>query len=232
MCKRKYRFLLADLDNTLLDFSASEHEALSRVLFSFGIEPEAGIINAYSSFNDKLWKKLERGLITREQLIATRFVEFFKERGISADGRAAAPLYEKFLSESAVMIDGADELFRRCRGKVSVYIISNGTARVQLPRLAASGIDKAADGYFISELVGYTKPDAGFFDAVASAIPGFNRRSALILGDSLTADISGGAVCGIDTCLFDPRHTYDPGSEIRPDLIISDLCELFDILKI
>ena len=62
------------------------------------------------------------------------------------------------------MMDGAEELLLRCRGKISVYIISNGTARVQLPRLSASGIDKMIDGHFISEFVGHSKPGAGFFD--------------------------------------------------------------------
>ena len=230
--KSKYRFLLADLDNTLLDFSASERLSLSRVLTDLGVEPDNGILNAYSAFNDSLWKKLEKGLISRDQLIATRFVEFFREYGIDADGKTAAQMYEKNLSESVVFVDGAIELLQRCRGEISVYIISNGTARVQLPRLAASGIDVMTDGYFISELVGHTKPDPSFFDAVAACIPGFDRKSALILGDSLSADISGGVSYGIDTCLFDPHRKYDPASRIRPDMRITELSELFDILKI
>lgn len=232
MNKSKYRYLLADLDNTLLDFSSSERISLSRVLTVFGVEPDDRILDAYSSFNDSLWKKLEKGLLTRDQLIATRFVEFFREYGINADGTKAAPMYEKNLSESVVFIDGAIELLRRCRGEISVYIISNGTARVQLPRLAASGIDVMTDGYFISELVGHTKPEPAFFDAVAEGIPGFDRSSALILGDSLTADISGGVSYGIDTCLFDPHGKYDASSQIKPDMRISELSELCDILKI
>ena len=230
MKKKNYRFLLADLDNTLLDFSASEHYALCRTLNDLGVTPDDEVTAAYSSYNDSLWKRLERREITRNELIRTRFTGFFESRGISADGTAAAPLYESYLSRSAVMIDGAEELIGKCRGKVGVYIISNGTARVQLPRLAASKLDKLCDGYFISELVGYSKPDVRFFELTVQKLPGFEKELALVLGDSLSADIAGGIAYGVDTCLYDPRGKYDGTSSIKPDYIVNDLASVIDIL--
>lgn len=228
---KKYTILLADLDNTLLDFSASESEAVGRLFTYFGTEPTKELKKAYSAYNDALWKRLERKEITRRQLIDTRFEGFFKERNIKGDGALAAELYEKYLSESAIFIDGAKELISRCRGKIGFYIISNGTARVQLPRLAASGLDKAADGYFISELVGVNKPDKLYFDRVTANIPGFSVDNALILGDSLTADIEGGKRYGVDTCFFD-RKGNTPTGGIKPDYTINKLDEIYSILNI
>lgn len=230
--KKKYNILLADLDNTLLDFTASELSAVSRLLEYFGTFPSKELTDAYSAYNDSLWKRLEKGEITRSQLIDTRFTAFFKDHGINGDGALAASLYEKFLSETAIFIPGAKELLNKCRGKIRVYIISNGTERVQTPRIKASGIDKMTDGHFISEVVGYNKPDIRYFEKVCAYIPGFITDQALVLGDSLTADISGGISYGLDTCLFDRNGTQNTNEKIKPDYIINELSGLYKILDI
>lgn len=228
---KKYSILLADLDNTLLDFTLSERYAVTKLLSVYGAYDES-LPDAYSEFNDSLWKSLEKGEITREQLIKTRFVEFFRRHGINGNGADAAALYEKLLSETAIWVDGAKELLLDCRGKIKVYIVSNGTARVQLPRIKKSGVDVLTDGYFISELIGYNKPDVRYFEKVCASIPGFIPEQALLLGDSLTADIAGGISFGLDTCLFDRYGKYKPGGKILPDKVINKLSELYKILDI
>ena len=228
---KKYDFLLADLDNTILDFTAAERKAVERLLLHFSAEANDETVRAYSAFNDTMWKRLERKEITRAELRATRFSEFFRRQGIDGDGLLAASLYEQYLSENAFWIDGAQELIGRCKGKIKFYLISNGMARVQLPRLKASGLDTLTDGYFISELVGYNKPDKRYFDYVFSSIPCFDPEKALVFGDSLTADISGGVICGIDTCLFDRYGKYG-GGRIKPMYIIHEHKEIYDILHI
>ncbi|MBQ7699200.1 MAG: YjjG family noncanonical pyrimidine nucleotidase [Clostridia bacterium] len=228
---KKYSVLLADLDNTLLDFSASERIAISRLLEHYGGATEKALID-YPSYNDSLWKRLEKGEITRDQLVKTRFAGFFKRHGINGDGGEAAFLYQKYLSESAIWMDGAEELLLKCRGKIKVYVISNGIATVQLPRVRSSGIDKLTDGHFISEIIGYNKPDIRYFEAVSGKIPGFDRDKTLVLGDSLTADIAGGKAFGCDTCLFDKDGKYNVTENIKPYLLIRKLSELYKILDI
>ena len=228
---KRYEFLLADLDNTILDFTAAEHKAVERLLLHYGARADAETVNAYSAFNVSLWERLERKEITRKRLRDTRFCDFFRLYGIEGDGTEAAALYEQYLSENAFWIDGAQELIQRCKGKIKFYIISNGMARVQFPRLEASGLDKAADGHFISERVGYNKPDKRFFDFVFSSIPCFDPEKALVLGDSITADMSGGIACGIDTCLFDRRGKFHAG-RIKPMYIIDELYKIYSILHI
>lgn len=230
--KRKYDILLCDLDNTVLDFTAAERSAIKKLLVHFGTEPDDEAADAYSEFNDSLWKRLERREITRDELIYMRFREFFKLRGIDGDGGEAAPLYEKYLSEGGDWIEHGRDLFGRCKGKVRIYIISNGTARVQLPRLRLSGVDRLADGYFISELVGYNKPDMRYFDKVFAEIPDFDRERALLLGDSITADVTGGIICGIDTCLFDRYGKFRADGRVRPMYVINELPQIYGILNI
>ena len=69
----KYRYLLIDNDNTLMDFHAAEQAALRETLTEAGIEPTDAVCARYSAINDALWKALERGETTHAALKITRF---------------------------------------------------------------------------------------------------------------------------------------------------------------
>ena len=228
---KKYDILFADADNTLLDFSLSERIAASALFKEFGVEPDDELLSAYSEYNDKLWKRLERGELTVNDLISIRFTVFFKEHGIAGDGAAAAVRYKQILSTCAYMTDGAEELLLRCRGKVRVYIISNGKTEVQLSRFKLSGISDLSDGVFLSEEMGAKKPDTYFFAKATSSISGFSKERSLIYGDSLTADIAGGINCGIDTCWYNPDGVINNTAFI-PNYEIRKHSDLYSILEI
>ena len=60
---KKYRTLLFDVDDTLLDFGAAEMEAL-RLLFKEQNIPLTSEIEAhYKKINQDLWKSFEKGKI-------------------------------------------------------------------------------------------------------------------------------------------------------------------------
>ena len=45
-----------------------------------------------------------------------------------------------------------------------------------------------------------------FYEKIGNLIPGFAKEQALMIGDSLTADIVGGNAAGIDTVWYNPNH--------------------------
>ncbi len=59
---------------------------------------------------------------------------------------------------------------------------------------------------FISEQLQTQKPDAQFYERIGARIPNFNKKYALMIGDSLSADIQGGNNAGIDTVWYNPQH--------------------------
>jgi 2-haloacid dehalogenase len=85
-------------------------------------------------------------------------------------------------------------------------IITNGISKVQRSRLAISPIESFFDGLFISEEIGYSKPAAGYFDAVMDALYHPQKESVLVIGDSLSSDMRGGINYGLDTCWFNPQE--------------------------
>ena len=109
------------------------------------------------------------------------------------------------------------------------YAVSNGTVVAQTRKLRRSGFDRLLDGVFLSEELGYEKPATEFFDRVFTAIGGPDRERVLIVGDSLTSDITGGNRAGIRTCWYNPKG--EPNlTAAHADYEIRDLHGILDII--
>ena len=224
------RFLLLDLDDTLLDFGASEADGLQKTLRSVGIEPTEEIVRRYSEINDAQWKLLELGKLTRTEVKRRRFALLFEWLGVERVVEAVRLYYEKVLGETHVFYEGAEQFLKDVHGKYRLYIVSNGTTAVQNGRIASAGIADYFDGIFLSEEIGYVKPQRAFFDVCFSKIPGFDASDAIILGDSLTSDIQGGINAGITTCWFNPKGK-EGRADIHPDYEVRSLSEFVALLK-
>ncbi len=224
-----YSIALFDADNTLLDFSLSEHDALAECLDARGIVPTEALISRYSAINDAHWKLLERGLTTRDRLRVARFADFFGELGVDFDPRDMADDYMARLSEKSYCMEGAEALIERLAGKCRLFIITNGIAAVQDARFNVTSMAKHFEGVFISEELGCAKPAREFFDKVAAAIRDFDPKEALVIGDSLSSDIRGGVLAGIDTCWFNRRGDAAP-AELPITYTVSRLSEVEAIL--
>ena len=59
----KYDTLLFDIDNTLLDFTADENQALDRLFSLTPIKLTSRIKKQYIQYNQNLWDQLEKGRI-------------------------------------------------------------------------------------------------------------------------------------------------------------------------
>ena len=206
----RYEALLFDIDGTLLDFSKAEAENIFDTLRASGIDPTSEMASAYSDINDSLWKLLEKGEIDRETLKYRRFELLFERYGITADAKKTSATYIALLEEKAYLYDGAIELCKYLSDRADAYIVTNGTLSVQESRLKKSGLLPYFKDVFISEKIGYAKPDPRFFEYAAERIPNFPKEKAVIIGDSLSSDIAGGIAYGIDTVWYSPDNKPVP----------------------
>ena len=77
--------------------------------------------------------------------------------------------------------------------------------------------------------MGCAKPEKRFFDLVAAAIPNFDPKEALVIGDSLSSDIRGGINAGLDTCWFNPAGKTAP-ADMEITYTVSRLADMKAIL--
>lgn len=226
-----YHTILWDVDQTLLDFEKSQDYALR---FSFGqlkLEINEQIIRRYASINDAYWKRLELGEVTKKELLTGRFDTLFEELQITEfSGQDIAPIYQKALGSVYYFMDDSLELCKKLKGKVRQYTVTNGVASTQRNKLELSGLADIMDGIFISEEIGFEKPDVRFFQACFRQIPDFQAEKTLIVGDSLTSDIKGGNLANIACCWYNQTHKPDT-SGLRIDYEISNLWEVEGILS-
>lgn len=224
------RNVLFDLDDTLFDFHKAEKIALTKTLVHFGIDPTEETLALYSTINAAHWKRLELGEISREEVKVGRYRELFETIGVECDPVKATAYYESMLAIGHYFMPGAPELLEELYRKYRLYIVSNGTAKVQEGRIGSSGIAKYMDGIFISQILGANKPDREFFDICFAKIPDFSCAETVIVGDSLSSDIKGGINADIATVWFNPKE-IENDSDIKPDYTIKELSEVPGLLS-
>lgn len=224
------RNVLFDLDDTLFDFHKAEKIALTKTLVHFGIDPTEETLALYSTINAAHWKRLELGEISREEVKVGRYRELFKTIGVECDPVKATAYYESMLAIGHYFMPGAPELLEELYRKYRLYIVSNGTAKVQEGRIGSSGIAKYMDDIFISQILGANKPDKQFFDICFAEIPDFSLSETVIIGDSLSSDIKGGINAGITTVWFNPKG-IENDNDIKPDYTIKELSEVPGLLS-
>ena len=172
-----------DLDNTILDFNKAERVALSRTLEALGIPPTEEVCARYSVINLAQWKLLEKGLISRREVKLGRFRLLFEELGADVSPEQAAAAYESLLGIGHYFMEGAQELLLELRGRYRLYLVTNGTAAVQHGRLKSADLPKYFEDIFISEEIGFNKPDVRYFERCFERIPDFKKENAVIVGD-------------------------------------------------
>ena len=226
---KKYSFLLFDADNTLLDFDENERVSLAYTFRTFGIPFDEQTIALYHEINLSYWKMLAENRISKEELLIKRFETLYEKLGINADPVATESCYRGQLGQGCQVVPGALEVCRKLRPDYKLYVITNGVATTQHSRLEGSGVAALMDGIFISDEIGYDKPDVRFFEYVQKSIAGFEKSKALVIGDSLFSDIRGGVDFGLDTCYLNAYHKPNT-SEIQPTYEIQDIIELLKLL--
>ena len=227
---KSYDVFLFDADGTLFDFELAEATAFKSVFESYGFRCSDEIITLYSSINDKLWKLFETGGISIEGIKTQRFIRLFDELNIDSNASDFNEKYVVELGKCAFLLDGARDICEKLTSRrKSIYIVTNGITQVQRTRLSSSLIRDYITDCFISELIGFQKPDARYFEYVLANIPQISKERILLVGDSLTADITGGINAGIDTCWFNEKKTKNL-TQTKPTYEISKLSDLIHFI--
>ncbi len=225
-----YKYLLFDLDDTLLDFRGSEKQALRKVLKKHNLDSSDETIQLYSDINDSFWKRFEKGEITRADIFEGRFIELSKQLGVEFDTYAVSHGYFKELSFCGLTFPYATALLDILSKKgYELVAVTNGSLLPQTGRIVASGIAGFfKGGIYISEVIGHQKPQKEYFDFVLNAIGNPPKNEILLLGDSLSGDIKGAIGMGLDNCFVNLRGQVLP-QDINPTYTVTALEDIISV---
>ena len=226
----RFRDILLDADETLLDFRSAERQAFSRTMEKYGIACSDTLFSAYQEINHGLWHAFEAGEIQKEDILKRRFRETFARLGIEGAFPGLEEYYQDALAQGHEKMPHAAEACRELAKQCRLWLVSNGVASTQKRRMRESGLEHYFEAFFISEEIGFQKPQKQYFDYVKEHIPGFCPEWTLAVGDSLHSDIRGAENSGIASCWYF-RETPPPDAFTKADYVITDLNELISIVK-
>lgn len=223
-----YSTFLIDLDHTLLDSHQSEVAAFDQALKRCGIDAPSRFLPTYQAINGALWAAVERQELTPREVQATRFHRLVEQTDLDVDPTKLAADYVVGLGANGELYDGAIEALDRLATTSTLALVTNGLREVQRARIERLGLVHRFDAIVISDEVGHAKPGTEIFDIAFSLLGSPEKSTAVMVGDSLSSDIRGGANFGIATCWYNPHRR-----ERSPDDVVShEISELTELISL
>ena len=216
-----------DIDNTLLDFDKCAEMSAQMTFGDMGLRYSDKVFPVFTEINNGLWRDYEEGRITKTEIHKVRWNLIFEKLRIKEDGVECEKLFYSYLRQSSVKITGADELLKYLHSRYTVCAASNSAYEQQKIRLHNAGLLKYIHYLFVSEDIGFKKPEKKFFDVCLKRLGDPDKSEVIIIGDSQNADIRGGRAYGIKTCWYNP---FDAADAEGADYIIKNLSEIKNIL--
>lgn len=229
---KKYKHIFFDLDRTLWDFETNSLQTLKEIFFNVSLDntiPDFNdFIKIYKKYNEKLWDEYRNGKLEKEILRYKRFEIVLNHFGIN-NSNLAKKIGDSYVYKSPYktgLFQGTIKTLEYLKNKYQLYIITNGFKEIQKIKMKTSKIDKYFKNVFISEEIGWQKPNIKIFEFVLNSANA-NAEESLMIGDDIKVDILGAKNAGINQVLFNPNNIEH---EISPTYEISSLEELCEIL--
>jgi putative hydrolase of the HAD superfamily len=234
MSSKYYKHLFFDLDKTLWDLKTNSFDTLKDI-YKKHMQPVINgnnfdlFLKIYDIHNNKLWDSYRKGQIKKEELRIDRFNLTLSEFGIQ-DEELADKMADDYLNISPLktkLFPFTKETLEFLFTRYKLHIITNGFKEVQYPKLKHTGLIKYFTEIFISEEIGYFKPDKSIF-TYSLKKTGAIATESLMIGDDPEVDIIGAKSVGMDQVLFDPEKE---NQRAEATYYITSLAELKNLLS-
>ena len=214
-----------DIDDTILDYDLCAEFTVRLACETLGVAYSKAVQSEYRRVDDALWARQKLGELTIPQVLELRNTHMMDYLGLT-DGMSFQEAFIEAFGESCALVEGAEEVLKAVKKKgLPVYSASNGFMEVQTKRLEKAGVLQYFDRLFVSQTIGYEKPDIRFFEHCLRET-GYAPHEVLMIGDSVAADIKGGLNAGWNVCYLN-RHGKPAGVDCTE---IKHLKELHTII--
>ncbi|MBM4436570.1 MAG: HAD family hydrolase [Actinobacteria bacterium] len=180
-------------------------------------EAAGAMIGEFLRIAAELWHRSALGPVT----LSERFEQTLKRHGIKheADAGSVAETYIRHWHDGVVFLPGGARLLRAAT-RFHTGLITNGNAARQRETAKRLGVLAAVDHVLISGELGVSKPDPAIF-WLALEKAGCAPDEAVMVGDSLPADMAGAQALGIRTLWIDHRGQSADRTAAVPDVVVT-----------
>jgi putative hydrolase of the HAD superfamily len=220
---RRANAVLVDLDDTLFDQGRAVRGGLDAVAARFdalAALPIEHVLQTHDEWLDRLHATVLSGELSVDDARRIRLGRLLEAAGISAsdaDLDVAAREYRRGYVASWCAIEGAAALLARLRRDARVAVVSNNTRDEQVGKLRACGLDRLIDELVVWEDVRIAKPDPAMFRVALERL-GARPETAVVLGDSWSADVMGAAAAGMRAVWFNRRGVDCPDASLAIEI--------------
>ncbi len=227
-----FKWILFDLDNTLIDFSDASKESMKITCEEKGLLFTEQHYQIYQQYNHQVWAEFENQLIDAIELRHKRFDLFLQAiNETQVDPLAFNQRYLENLVHTSFIYDGVVDMLSAAQKKYQLSIITNGLKEAQRPRLAQLQLTHFFDSIVVSDEIGVAKPAVAYFEYVYQTIPNPPPlNEILVVGDSINSDIKGGNNFGCKTCWYNPKKRPNE-TNVKADFELHSIAELRALLK-
>ena len=198
-----------DLDHTLWDFEKNSALTFEKIFNELKIEiPLSVFLGKYNPINQAYWKLYREDRITQIELRLKRLEETFEAIGFETTGDMINQISDKYIEylstfphlfpETIIILNGLQK-------KYNLHIITNGFEAVQHTKIQRSGLKPFFSHVITADKVGVKKPNPIIFEHALKTINTL-PQNALMIGDSLEADILGAIHSGMQAIHFNSHH--------------------------
>lgn len=227
----RYQQIIFDVDDTIIDFAATEDFALHSLFNAHHWPLSAELQRQYHSYNQGLWRQLEQGELTYEELSEMTFHDFILDHfGIEIDGKKAMDEYRSYFGEAHQLLPGVEDTLKFAKKQgYKLTVLSNGEKFMQNHRLELAGVKKYFDLIVTSEEAHYSKPNLHAFDDFFSRTE-IGPSETVFFGDGLQSDILGAEKYGFDSIWYNHRHRKNT-LHLHPKFVVETYPELVKLMQ-
>ncbi len=243
---KKYKILIFDLDDTLIDNQENTKYAYAKMLETYGESYSDEGFKRWTEIDKKFWRDRQDGLIAIPDkfkhetgkksdeflnwLRAQRVLIYFNYQIGLEEAVKLNNTFMNELTEVVIPINGAHHLLKYLKEKgYYIIIATNGPQIATKQKLSKINCLNFVDKVFSADMFGYMKPKKEFFESIQKVLNNHKREEYLIVGDSLKSDVEFAMNCNFDSCFFN-KNKEKVLSPYKPTYIIEKLEELENIL--
>ena len=234
----RYKYIIFDIDDTLLNYIEDKKSALINTLNDCKIQYDDKLFDIFYKICWDEWSNLglnnscdsfiqENYHSLYNQYTVNSFLKFKDIINVNNSIDELSQLYLSYFSKACNLNNNVEKICKALKNDYKLYIASNGLSKVQLTRI--DKIKHYFDDFFISESVGSIKPSNKFFSHILNKLNIENASECLMVGDSLECDIYGASSIGMETCWYNAKHLENK-TDIIPKYEIFDFDDIVKIL--